>query len=655
MGFRSDIEGLRAIAVGMIVLYHAGVTGLSGGFVGVDVFFVISGFLITSILVRDIESGGFSFKDFYLRRLRRLGPALIVTLLVTLAAAWFVLSPTAYDGAAQSALAAALSVSNILFYLEAGYFDAASIEKPFLHTWSLAVEEQFYLIWPALLLLLLPRAGRRGLVVVMVLGGALSVLATEWMLNRDPTAAFFLLPFRLAEFGFGTVLAVYGRNLSRGLASDILAGGGLLLIVASALLFSEGMRFPGVSALVPSLGCALVIRANPGSRVNQALGVAPCRYIGRISYSLYLVHWPIVVLYSYVQGSPDSLLEVAGLVAASVLAADLLYRFVETPFRTKGSDGQLRVSTRRLCQTTGLGALGLAGACVAIIALSGVPSRLPPDIRALEAEIRDGRSARELAARLDSCHFSHLTDDSYAQVFDTCNAMAPGAVVVFGDSHAADVYVALSRLYPDAPVIQLTGAGCGLSRMSMKGPSRRCGAFFEFAERWLSDNALDLAHVLYVQRGGHILEEEGEGVFYPAPAREAELLAALERLVPADVPLTVVGPRAEFHPQVDIAVARAFSADALAARMEASDMSAFQTLDTRLAAQTSKRGWSYLSLYDVLCAEACQYKIDTGELLVVDYGHWTPVGGTQVMSDALKARPDLAAHLDRVSAVLPAN
>ena len=293
--YRPDIDGLRAIAVLSVVLYHAGFTTFGGGYVGVDIFFVISGFLITRLLVSEIVEGGgrLDFGRFYLRRARRLLPALFFTLLASSVVAIWSLSPQQLELYGASLAYSVLSVSNIYFYLQSGYFDTAAALKPLLHTWSLGVEEQFYLLWPLLLFLCVPRRWLAATAVATA--GLVSLALSEALLAEHADAAFYLMPFRIFQFSLGASLVwLIPRQTMSETGRDALLVVGFVLIACAVFLFSDETPFPGLHALVPSFGAVLCIYAGETRRLGRLLSNRLSVSIGLISYSLYLVHWPIV-------------------------------------------------------------------------------------------------------------------------------------------------------------------------------------------------------------------------------------------------------------------------------------------------------------------------------------------------------------------------
>ncbi|WP_420587368.1 acyltransferase family protein [Ruegeria sp.] len=296
--YRPDIDGLRAVAVVPVVLHHAGFAGVPGGFVGVDIFFVISGFLITTILAREIRDGQFSILSFYERRARRILPALFVVLAACLAVGWFLLLPNQYGNLAVSVGATLLFASNIWFWMDAGDYFGHGIEfAPLLHTWSLAVEEQFYLFFP-LLLWALSRASMRVWIRVIVLISLVSLALSMYATTAHPVANFYLTPTRIWELGIGALLAVGAfPALRRPAAVEAVALIGAVLIIGSILLISDHTPFPGITAIPPCLGAAFLIWAGMYGRsmIARFLTLRPVVWIGLISYSLNLWHWPVLV------------------------------------------------------------------------------------------------------------------------------------------------------------------------------------------------------------------------------------------------------------------------------------------------------------------------------------------------------------------------
>lgn len=384
--YRPDVDGLRAIAVGLVLVFHANLGLFPGGYVGVDVFFVISGYLITGILLRQIETGQFSLLNFYERRIRRILPALCVVLAASLVAALFILLPSELEAFARSMNSAVLFISNFHFLEQANYFAGASWQKPLLHTWSLSVEEQFYLIWPLVIWALHRRQLRLALVWSMAVLGLLSLAAAELLLRTSPNAAFYMFPTRIWELLLGASLAIRGVPSLRNRPLREAAGiAGLGLILGSALLFYPGMHFPGLAALLPCVGAALLIHCGGSGSCMAArlLSSRPFVAVGLVSYSLYLWHWPIFSLYQIatdtVLGRRTGLI----LILVSLALAGLTWRYVETPFRHRPQASRMTIGRRQVLSGGVLAILLFVLAGLLIMVTEGLPQRLPETARSV--------------------------------------------------------------------------------------------------------------------------------------------------------------------------------------------------------------------------------------------------------------------------------
>lgn len=434
MQFRPEIEGLRAIAVMSVVLFHAGL-GLPGGFVGVDVFFVISGFLITQILQHELQQGQFSIWRFYERRLRRLGPALLVVLAGSSALALMLFLPKDLTAYANSLLAGLGFVSNIYFYLVGTeYFVEAAITKPLLHLWSLGVEAQFYVLFP----LLLWGGGHSAFwrAFLCLIGVAASfALCLRWSGHGD--AAFYLPQTRVWELGVGALLvlcpAIPQWIAARARLAQGVAVLGLALILWAVLSFEEADVFPGWRAAVPVLGTALVLATPSGTVVGRLLSLRPFLIVGRMSYSLYLWHWPVLVFASYGLTGPLPLWQGGAAVAVSVVLAALSLRYVEDPVRR----GRVWKPAGRILALNGVSGAVLMMLAGAILWSNGLPQRLPVDQQL---------ALTEIAAPNSDCFGlspQEMTQGAYCQ--DGAPDTAP-RLALLGDSHAN----AIARPFFDA-------------------------------------------------------------------------------------------------------------------------------------------------------------------------------------------------------------
>jgi peptidoglycan/LPS O-acetylase OafA/YrhL len=398
--YRSDIDGLRALAVLPVLLFHAGVPGLSGGFVGVDVFFVISGFLITGILHRDMEAGRYSILTFYERRARRLFPALFVVIAATAAVGAVLMMPHDLAALGRSIMATIVFASNVLFWRETGYFQVESELTPLLHTWSLAVEEQFYLAFPPLLWAL-RRWGviKPALVALFLASLALSI----WGVFAAPSATFYLPPTRAWELLLGALLALSAVRLP-----VVWAWVGIAMITAAVVFIGPTAPFPGAVALLPCIGAALVL-ASPGRSV---LTTAPVVFIGKISYSLYLWHFPILAFWRYAEGELTPLSAALALLASFVLAV-ISWRWVEQPVRER------RILSGRRALFAASAVAAVIGLAAGALMLGGLPARFSPVVRQIDAAADD--TVPKICIEAGPCSIG-------------APAAEPG-VVVWGDSH----------------------------------------------------------------------------------------------------------------------------------------------------------------------------------------------------------------------------
>ena len=442
--YRPEIDGLRSVAVLAVIIYHADSRLLSGGFIGVDVFFVISGFLITSLLLADLKSGRFSLAQFYERRCRRILPPLVVMALIVTILGWFFLLPADYRDFGSSLKGMAAFVANHYFFGKTGYFDTAAFTKPLLHTWSLSVEEQFYILLPVLLWFLYRR---RPSAIPRVLGGLflLSLAASCLMTYYWPAAAFYLLPARFWELMTGSLLALWpAAARPKGLAADLMSWFGLAVIAASAIFFNYHTLFPGPGALAPCLGAALFILGNsPGSRQKASLLSRPGPVLaGKISYSLYLWHWPLLVIPRYVHDAPlTPPMTLAALTATATLGY-LSWRWVENPIRYR----KILPGRRVIFIASGLSLLTLIIIGHAIRQSEGYIHRLPQPARQYALGVTDRYSSppwkiypRQVERRGVEYEFS---------AWDINPDQAP-SFMVMGNSHARMWLAAVDMLARD--------------------------------------------------------------------------------------------------------------------------------------------------------------------------------------------------------------
>ncbi|HYH20775.1 MAG TPA: acyltransferase family protein [Azospirillum sp.] len=466
MRYRAEIDGLRAVAVVPVILFHAGLTPFAGGFVGVDVFFVISGYLITAIIAADIQAGTFSVAGFYERRIRRLLPALAAMLAVSTALAALLFLPHDFREFSDSLIASVFSVSNIFFWRQAGYFNEQAILKPLLHTWSLSVEEQFYIVLP-LVLLAVYKLRRGGWVPVLALLATLSFALSVVGVAKRPDAAFYLAPTRAWELLLGSLLAVGAVPAIRGrLLNEAAALLGLGLIGWSVFTFTETTPFPGANALFPCVGTALLIHASPHTTVGRLLALRPMVFVGAISYSLYLWHWPLLVFASYYRFEGLSAPDTAAVLGATVVAATLSWRFVERPFRS--GDSILR--GRRAFAHAAVAAVLFTTAGAYGHASGGWASRFSPRVAEVDAFAANRHEDPQ------RCQDRSPADVAQDRLCTIGAPDAPATWLVWGDSHAWSMNAQFDEALRDLgqKAIVASYNGCvplfGVRRVAYQGP-----------------------------------------------------------------------------------------------------------------------------------------------------------------------------------------
>ena len=422
--FNNQINGLRAIAVLLVVLFHLEYTFVPGGFLGVDVFLVISGYLISKSILLDVEKGKFSFLNFYIRRFKRLFPALFVTLTLTLIGGYFTLTPSNLEHLSKSALSGLYYFSNIYFFGDTGYFDSSSSEKPLLHIWSLSLEEQFYFIWPLLIVLTFTLFKKGGWWFLVILFLA-SLMLSNLYVDTDPSLTFYLLPFRFFEFLMGAFCIRLEKNaLKSWLFDELFVLTGTTLVFLSAIFYTGRTPMPSFISLVPCGGTMLIILGKRSRYLKYVFDNPLSTIIGKTSYSIYLLHWPIIVLYKYYTlNELDAEVKLI-LLGTTLILAYMLWRFIENPlryseFKLHSLDGVW------LWMPIAMGSITLV--CTNIIQNQGYPERYSAEFLMTEKEITANR-------------------DKYWQGADSTHSILQGTnnkqVLVIGNSISIDLIYA---------------------------------------------------------------------------------------------------------------------------------------------------------------------------------------------------------------------
>jgi len=653
--YRSDIDGLRAVAVTAVVFYHAGLPWLSGGFVGVDVFYVISGFLITGLIEPDIAARKFSFAKFYARRTKRILPALFLILLVACGLACLLLGPAELASFARSAVAATFGLSNLYYYSSNNYFTAAAAYQPLLMTWSLGVEEQFYLVYP-LLLTLLARLPRSRQLLVLSAITLTSIGISAWSTRTHPTAAFYLLPSRAWELGVGCLLALTWDEVQALLRRPYLADGlgvaGAAMVLAAIACFGETTDFPGWAALLPVAGTALLV-ATPSGLVNRLLlSSRPAVFVGLLSYSWYLWHWPLMSFARIVSSRPLHPAVPSLLALLALAAAYASWRWVERPFRASRSADAV-VLARNACVAAGVAAIA------AVFAVThGLPNRFNAQERA--------EATRATALAADPCLVLVGDTPNRSHVCMPSGSGTP-AMALIGDSHAA---VFRQTLAADTAgryrLLALLKASCppllGVALSMPKNPlfRRDCLAFMRAAFDAVAADG-DVSTVVLAGYWSLPFDEENAGLRLvradeaPAATTPSDsranfavgLAAALDRLAAAGKRIILVEdpPGLRFNPlrqlMADEIGLRGRLSDVVAGKFPRSgglvDRAAMTASDSFTASILRRTAAAYprveiLDPAEVLCAaDRCRYA-EGERLLYSDERHLTNAGARRVLA-----------------------
>jgi peptidoglycan/LPS O-acetylase OafA/YrhL len=621
--YREDIDWLRAIAVLAVVAFHFEAPAVYGGFVGVDIFFVISGFLITGIIQSEVKSDSFSFARFYERRVRRLLPALYAMVVLTAIPAFHYLLTSERAEFFRSVAAVVTFTSNFFFWFQTGYFDHAAVEKPLLHTWSLAVEEQFYLALPLLLFVLL-RVARGSRVALPAALGALTLASfalSVWLLRTDRSAnAFFMSPPRAWEFLVGGIVALESFPVPRhALVRQFARGMALTMLAIPIFSLRQGPGFPGVNALLPCLGATLFIWSGIGVP-SQARGrfspLNVAKFFGQISYSLYLWHWP---LFTFARFSKSSLVLAAGdkvaLFALTVAISYLSWRFLEQPFRER----TLAPTRRAAFRLAGVSSVVLLAASAIGYALSSTPSDSDRAAAALDAY--NSYDYRPLY-RFGTC-FS----PEGGRIGAACLDIAPGKtnVLLWGDSLAAHYFVGLSKNTDPQKInlLQATEPACMPTFNAAAQGTAYCRDFAAQMAAFLRDHKPELAIL------------SADWLEYARPPRFDGMIADIRNTVSqlnaSGIRVVLLGPAVQFRSRLPSMLLRAHlrGVDASAEEFLLPDVFALDRM--MQAALPAADRFAYVSVLDAVCpGRQCPLTLAGGVPLSWDHAHLTAEGSVYV-------------------------
>ena len=627
--YRKDIDGLRALAVLPIVLFHAGVPYFGGGFVGVDIFFVISGFLITSIITDQRARGAFRFRDFYERRARRILPALFFVLLLCLPMAWIWMLPRDLAEFADSLLAVIGFASNFFFWRDSGYFSIASELRPLLHTWSLAVEEQYYLLFPALLILIL-RAGQRVAIAALGLLGFASLVLAESTARSAPMFAFFLLPTRVWEFVIGSLVAyaaarVGGEGFGRHGLREAGSMAGLILILWSVFAFTNALPYPSLWTVLPTLGTALVILlGGPDTLTGKLLGMSPLVSIGLISYSTYLWHQPVFAFARLRQLGPLTGGHSAALIVVSLALGYVTWKFVE-PIWHGGS----RRNPRSLVICLTGAAILMAVFALASQRTGGFPGRfanVPPDYFS-----RSWLALKMTGVAGQKCYTPNMMPCVMAK-----STRDDARVLMLGDSHASDFGTDFQRFLErngySGSMYAIPGCAYLASQRAVNDGD--CGRGRDL----VADFARDRAFGTYLLIGNYIDHTESK----PAATRDADIASfsdLVTRLLDSDARVVLFKPRLSLRYDPKKAGALGLNAQNRPVDFNRDNVAAWEAAWADLAKNPN---FEIFSEDDALFAAGCGARecfdghSTGGNLLYRDSNHLTDLGA-KVVFDAFSS------------------
>jgi len=619
--YRPDIDGLRAVAILSVVAFHLSPEKLPGGFVGVDVFFVISGFLISSILFKSLKSGGLGFRDFYVHRIRRIFPALVLVLFSCAMYGWFRLMPAEYKQLGRHLTSSAAFFQNFRLRSESGYFDIDSDLKPLLHLWSLSIEEQFYLLFPALLW----GAWRLKVnLLLTVLGFAgVSFLLNVHAVSHDAVAAFFLPQNRFWELLSGALLAYFSGQKTPGVrhapvVSNLTAWLGAGLIFVSVIFISKSMAFPGWVALAPVLGSVLTIQAGPAAWLNRrVLSARPMVWVGLVSYPLYLWHWPLIA-FAKIELGETLLPQVKwALLAASFLLAWLTYRFVEGPLRF-GRQRSGAIAIRLTAAAVAVLVMGLL-----IVGYRGLGFRYPGLIPDLQA----GQFSYPAQWRGGVCGLDRAQDyEAFGrECFGEASANIKGnqhkkSLLLWGDSYATHLYPGLQSVLSDQyKIAQLTTFACPPIQGFVHQQRTHCTHINESILDYLKGHEFDVVMLAANWQGVGV-----EGL--------SATLDELKRIVHHRIIL--VGPPPRWVRGLPRTLFEIYLKDPsvpLPDRLMQGLSEQTSVLDDRLAILANSKGIDYVSALQGLCDERGCLALDQGSLVSFDQGHLTANGSHRLV------------------------
>lgn len=642
------LDGMRTVAILLVLIFHLNEKYLTGGFVGVDVFFVISGYIITRNIITEMEEGRFSLPAFYWRRATRLVPAAVATIVVSLFAASFVYSPAVLQLFGETAFFAATWTVNVFFWGHSAYWDAESQSNIFLHMWSLSVEEQFYLIWPVLVALILSRSRHVASVfaAVSVLGAAAAIV----IFAMSPAFAFYMVPARIFQFAIGAAVATahlrYPRNFlnSSDLPNSMMFAVGMAGVGLAAYLADGNAYNIWVAAVLPTAGAAMAIFAMNSFLGRTLLAPKPIQCIGRRAYSLYLVHWPLMVMASIFYGVDKPFIVDTAILLSCFVAGELLFRFVEDPFRIKAFPTK---DHRRKASTVALGALS--------ILVAGHFWILSPIVQGGTEQVGSGsyvQAARALWKDRSSLgNASMHCTVQWGESFESYNQKdcllgpEPKKILILGDSTGSETYIMLSQIFDPKRLVVAGGSGCEPIFPEPGSTNRRRGC-----------QDINRARFDWIDRPDVTAIVLTSNWMWWNPA---VIDSTLDRLAQTGKPVIVMGVRPRFSNEVPKLL------DSAAWRVARQDLTPYLTFSIgERAAQVQESigrqgaAFHYVPIEKYLCPSKCPALHDDGTLVYLDQIHLTAQAAVDLGKQiAQKEGANLKALVDHapdiLSSILP--
>jgi peptidoglycan/LPS O-acetylase OafA/YrhL len=618
--YRPDIDGLRAIAVLLVLFHHAFPFMLPSGFIGVDLFFVISGFLITTIIFQNLENGKFSFLDFYVRRINRIFPALGLVLVACLVYGWFSLLPADYKQLGKHTLAGATFLSNFAFWYESGYFDGDSALKPLLHLWSLGIEEQYYIFWPLIAWLAWKKNVNLFKLCLVLL--VLSFATNLFMVRKDLVSAFFSPASRFWELLIGSVLAyvsLHRKSAGNATQNNVLAWLGLSLLVIGIALINPARRYPGFWALLPELSAYLIISAGPQAWINRVfLSNRLFRWIGLISYPLYLWHWPLLVFAKKSSAQQPSVQMLLIVIALSIALAWLTYWLIERPIRFGKHGGGVKAIFLSLLMIV-IAYLGFN-----IYKRDGLSFRMPQSLQKIAAFSNDYYKDSNYECLIGVTDTDSKNPDHCFHKVSNTNK----SILLWGDSYAWASYAGINKVAsPNANVYLMSKAGCPPILADERLKNNSCNTQNARVIDVIKTEKYD--QVVLIARWDHWNYQSDQ--YIPNISKTIDQLKLL-----GVKQIYVVGPPPEWHPGLQEVLIKQALRDKLTHKLAdriSEGVTTSPALDQQLNKLTQEKGISYISLLNILCnKDGCITKAgdEPEDLIGYDDGHFSRKGGAFV-------------------------